>query len=942
MKNVWWVVLMLTLWIKTAECAPIDASPSHQWADSIYHSLTTEGLVGQLIDLRVAPEFSNIDTLQKLITAHHIGFITVVGGDAVATVRLLKNLQKSADVPVFVTCENDDGLNLPFRQKLQLPSPATLSKTGDSALLCEMLDLLAETYTDFGFHSHTYNPMQLAISTKKLEVVRQNDLADQCFACTGKGYQWKDLASTTNLHITGSWQELIGSDTPGTPFVDSKNPSTKVLFERWTQTNTPQSVVTIKSIPLSEDKAPGYLKKDLSNLLRTDLRFTGLLALDYDAALLQYPEEDDADHPGKFIQMGVDKIITSSGVGQMCNWLLSDLQNRVVTNSSLVEKVKKILRFKYQSGLHEKQVLVYENHIERKLENPQLDKVSFLAYRAAAEVVPGQHRVLPLSGVGDGTFASLSLGFSLTDTFEEALDNYAPFVRFKIPYPVADPFAISRVFERLKLFDHVVIILHTNDLFSFGQPILQMINTLNDHSKLVVVFFGKGIDVDELEGIDRLLMHEDNQMTQRIAACKVFGADMADSGLLTYGTPEMQGMDSRTLERIDAIVEEAIGMGAAPGCQIIVARNGTVVREEGYGHYTYDSLRPVSPGTIYDLASVTKVAATTQAVMKLVETGHIHLDSALSSYLPELKGSNKERLIIRDVLSHHSGLLAFYPFWIFTVKEDEKRAFYYRSRKDSTYANMVAPGMFASESLKDSLWQWTVKTRLRRKPRGEKQHGYNYSDLGFYLLQKLTDQCSGMSLDRLMDSLFFKPMGMGTMTFNPLCKFPYQRIAPTENDENFRLQQLCGTVHDEIAAMKGGVAGHAGLFSNAHDVAKILQMQLQGGRYGKKQLLASEVVDEFTSYCSACSRRGLGWDKVQKKEDEPNPGSRYASFESFGHLGFTGTVAWADPKFNLIIVFLSNRLYPEATNSRLADFNIRKRIQDVVYESIWNFEKQHY
>jgi CubicO group peptidase (beta-lactamase class C family) len=247
--------------------------------------------------------------------------------------------------------------------------------------------------------------------------------------------------------------------------------------------------------------------------------------------------------------------------------------------------------------------------------------------------------------------------------------------------------------------------------------------------------------------------------------------------------------------------------------------------------------------------------------------------------------------------------------------------------------------MFAAEDLKDSLWQWTIDTKLRKKENEYNTYDYKYSDLGFYLLQMLVERISHTSLDVYSDSLFYRPMGMSTMTFNPLCKFQLKRITPTEIDKNFRHVLVWGTVHDQIAAMKGGVSGHAGLFSNSHDVAKILQLQLQGGSYGGIRFLNSDIINEFTGYQSTESRRGLGWDKPEKG-DNYNPVSRYASHTSFGHSGFTGTIAWADPTFSLVFVFLSNRIYPSADNTKLIDLDIRKRIQDVVYESIWNFEKK--
>ena len=323
--------------------------------------------------------------------------------------------------------------------------------------------------------------------------------------------------------------------------------------------------------------------------------------------------------------------------------------------------------------------------------------------------------------------------------------------------------------------------------------------------------------------------------------------------------------------------------------------------------------------------------------MKLEENGLINVDSTLEVYLPELQESNKGSLVIRDILAHQSGLKAFYPFWRNTIEDEDKSLHYYKDKPSNDFNNTVAYGMFSAEELKDSLWHWTVETNLRKKGKHE-PFDYKYSDLGFYLLQVLVERVSEKPLDVYLDSAFYQSMGMSTMGFNPLCKFPLKRIAPTEQDMDFRHVLVWGTVHDQIAAMKGGVSGHAGLFSNAHDIAKIMQMHLQDGHYGGRQYLEKQTIEKYASQQHKESRRGLGWD-MPEKGDEYNPASRYSSFKTFGHSGFTGTVVWADPTFDLVYVFLSNRIYPNSTNIKLIDFNIRKRIQNVIYESMWNYDK---
>jgi CubicO group peptidase (beta-lactamase class C family) len=619
------------------------------------------------------------------------------------------------------------------------------------------------------------------------------------------------------------------------------------------------------------------------------------------------------------------------------------IEGREFRRNEIREKVKRNLRLKYECGLvRDTRTIVYDDHAVRRLQEPRLRSYSYQIYERASKSSLGTKSVLPIVDVEQHTFASLSLGYSKSKVFQETLEKYAPFVHYMLPDAAFNPYDLDNIARQLRQFDYVIIGLHTNDLVSLDQNTIDFLNDLNSMNNLVLAYLGKEINSQELNDLhSKIIMHEDNRFTQQIAAFRIFGADQKDLARLAYGLPEAAGMDSRTLSRIDEIVKEAIAAGATPGCQLLVARNGSVVMEKGYGYYTYDSIMPVDTRTIYDLASITKVAATTQAIMKLYEQGDIQLDSNVGKYLPELIGTNKEHLKIRDVLSHQSGLRAFYPFWRYTIDDNEQLLHYYKRYPDQDYSNTVALGMFAANDLKDSLWHWTIDTRLRRKRYSFEPYDYKYSDLGFYLMQTLFERVSNTNLDSYVDSVFYEPMGMGTMSFNPLCKHQHKRIAPTEYDRDFRHVLVWGTVHDQIAAMKGGVSGHAGLFSNAHDIAKMMQMQLQYGKYGGKQFLEHKTIAEFSSYQSPDSRRGLGWDKPEKKSDEYNPASRYASYDSFGHSGFTGTLAWADPAFDLVFVFLSNRIYPEISNPKLNELHIRKRIQDVVYESIWNFEKYY-
>lgn len=356
--------------------------------------------------------------------------------------------------------------------------------------------------------------------------------------------------------------------------------------------------------------------------------------------------------------------------------------------------------------------------------------------------------------------------------------------------------------------------------------------------------------------------------------------------------------------------------------------------DRSFGWQTYDNKIAVNDETIYDLASVTKVAATLQTVMFLHERGAIDINKKVSVYLPELASTNKKDLTLKDMLTHQSGLLPFIPMWPQTVKDKALNPYYYSSSRTDAYPLQVAPDLFVSPVIRDSAWHWAVNSRLLEKqPRTP--YAYRYSDMGSMILHRMADHLLDKPMDAFLQDHFYKPIGAETLGYLPLTRFPASRIAPTEIDTIYRKTLISGTVHDERAAMLGGVAGHAGLFGNATDLAKLCQMLLNGGQYGGVQLFRPETVELFTAKQYDNSRRGLGWDKPTVS-DWTGPTTMLASSRTYGHTGFTGTCIWIDPEFDLVFVFLSNRVWPDRSN-RLLNFNIRPRIQEIVYRSMFNY-----
>ncbi|WP_420317519.1 serine hydrolase domain-containing protein [Ekhidna sp.] len=398
------------------------------------------------------------------------------------------------------------------------------------------------------------------------------------------------------------------------------------------------------------------------------------------------------------------------------------------------------------------------------------------------------------------------------------------------------------------------------------------------------------------------------------------------SVLLGFTDPEQVGFHVKPHLGIDSLAMIAIKKYATPGIQLAVVKNGQIVLEKSYGYYTYDSLLEVSRNTVYDIASVTKVMATLPAIASLIDDGKIDLDDSLSQHLAAFKGSNKGKITIRQLLAHNGGLRSYVPFWSMMMTGDRLDAFYYQTPEDEA-RDIRTYGLEPHPSMLDSLKSFIVRSELIKNPQN-----YNYSDLGFMILHLLVEEVSDQPFDQYLSEKFYRPMELSRTSFSPIKNgISPKDIAPTEYDNRYRNYQVWGEVHDRNALVFGGVAGHAGLFSTARDLAKMMYMFLNDGYIGGHQYISKETLSQLNVRYFDDNRRGLGWDK---KDGEKDSASSYASDQSFGHTGFTGTMVWADPEQDLIYIFLSNRIYPDANNWRLGELNTRTQIHDVIYQSL--------
>ncbi len=628
---------------------------------------------------------------------------------------------------------------------------------------------------------------------------------------------------------------------------------------------------------------------------------------------------------------------------ELTNWV----SRKKIKKKTLIAKVRRVLNSKYDV-INKKHPPLFDP-VEEKILKRELTE-------GGITIVRDQQNQIPYRKLDGRHFASLSFGVFDNQPFKTSLDHYTYFSHFEEVDFLHDAKSLGNT---LTYYDHVIV------GFSFPDHVdvsnldvlerIEFLKKISEKTHVTVVVFAGNKWLESFSFIESLVMAYDNaRSTLSITPQILFGGiassgeipfDLGPSikagsgiatkalGRLAYTFPEQMGFDSLMEKKIDYIISAAIDSAATPGCQVLVAKDARVILEKAYGYFTYDSIQPVTRQTIYDLASVTKVVGTLQATMFLEGRGEVELDVNLSDYLSELKGTNKENLLIRKVLTHQAGLRSYFPFYQKTFRGDRLSPRYYQQNQQTSFDQIVAPGIYGHKALEDSVWSWTIQSRLREKPEWQTEYDYQYSDLGFLMMHKLNERLLNQPIEDFLSQNFYEPLGMSSTGYQPLCKFPLHDIAPTEIDYDFRNALVWGMVHDENAALTGGVGGHAGIFSTANDLAILMQMNLQDGYYGGLKYLEKGTVTKFAQKQFPGNRRGLGWDKPQFLGDYKNT-SRQSSVNTFGHLGFTGTAIWVDPDYDLIYIFLSNRVHPNRENDKLIIENIRSKIHDVIYQSM--------
>ncbi len=969
------------------------------WVDSVFNSLSLEERIAQLIMVEAWSDerYANDDEITRLISEYNIGGLIFMRGGPVRQAKMTNRYQSLTRTPLMIAMDAEWGLGMRLDSTMSVPRQLVMGAVQDNRLIYDMAAGLAGQMRRIGAHINFAPVLDINVDPGN-PVIGNRSFGEDKWNVTDKA-----------LHYMRGMQDngvlAVGKHFPGHGDTDMDSHFTLPVIS-----HSRERLDTLELVPFREliDKGAGgmmtahlhipvldptpSLATSLSpevveGLLRNELDFRGLIFTD---GLVMRGVSDFFPAGQLEVQAllaGNDILLMPSDADRAIAAISEAVESGIIDSVLIDEKCRRVLQAKYWFGLHTNRQIDTAN-IYRDLNKPSYELIGRKITGGSLTLLKNRNELLPLVRPDTLRIAAVSIGNGNRTAFQEALGLYAPVRHFSInKYATLQQF--SQLLGELDKFDLVVAGIHEPDgrrsrQYGISPQTSYFVRRLALRNNAVLAVFTSPYALsffDDLSEVEAIIMsYDDNSVAQEYTAQLIFGAipasgrlpvnasvrlvkgdgiDTFITGRLRYSIPEDAGLDSEKLKKIDELVEKAIEDKAMPGAQVLVARKGVVVYHRAFGYHTYRQTNPVRKTDLYDLASVTKIAASVPAIMRLIEEGRLDLGKTLGFYLPELEGTNKYDLVIKDVLMHQARLQPWIPFYYDTFESLVPDEELFSRRVSARYPYMLAANMFmnrnyrfidslfsdqaggdytvrvANRMFMNSAWRDSIYRRVDESPLRPRNQ-YLYSDLGYYYLKSIIERISSEPLDQYAWKNFYNPLGADRMTYLPLERYRETEIVPTENDVIFRRQLVHGHVHDPGTAMLGGVGGHAGLFSNANDLAKLMQLFLQGGVYGGVRYFEPGTIEWFTSAPNSDNgnRRGIGFDKPERNPSRNGPSAPSASPESFGHSGFTGTMAWADPEDEIVYIFLSNRVHPDQFNNKLQQMNLRTKIQQAIYEAI--------
>jgi len=942
-----------------------DSIQQQAWVNELIDSMTVEEKIGQLF---MVAAYSNKDEkhekfITDLIKNYHIGALIFFQDQPLKQAELTNKYQKLSKYPLLIGIDGEWGLNMRLKDTYRFPWNMTLGAVQHDELIEKMGLAIGEHCNRMGIHMNFGPVVDVNINPKNPIIGNRSfgedpyNVASKSVAFT-KGMQHKRvLASAKHFPGHGDTDADSHHELPLIDVSRERLDSVELYpYKQIIQEGIGAVMVAHLSVPALESKStlPSSLSKNVvTELLQKELGFNGLIITDAMnmKASANFASSEEINLGA--ILAGNDLLDVPLNIPETVALFKKALESGELTEERLNHSVRKILMTKYWAGLHNYKPIEVEGLLEdiNRIEDDVLHRD---LVRESLTLLKNDNKILPFGSLEKNKIAYVELGDDSGDVFVKTLNKYAEVT-------VVKGKTLDELITNLRPYQKVIIGYHKSNAnpwksFKFKNQELVWLQEIARNFDVVLDVFASPYSLLQLKSIANInaimLSYQNSEFSQDLSAQALFGAidvhgkiPVSINGFfkegdglylksiqrLGYEIPESVGMKSEQLARIDSVAKVVMDEEMAPGMQVLVARKGKVVFEKSYGYHTSAKQQKVQNSDKYDVASMTKILATLPLLMELEGKGAFGIDSTMGSLLPELVQSNKEDLTVKAVLSHHAQLKAWIPFYTETLDSTTNKPSkeYYRFQKSRDFDIKVASGLYLRSDYKDTIFSKIVQAEQRERP------GYKYSDLSYYLFKRYLENFYKKDLNELTQQHFYRSIGANNMSYLPLERFNRKEVIPTEKDSYFRYQLVHGYVHDMGAAMQGGIGGHAGLFSNANDVAKMMQLYLQGGYYGGVNYLKPETISKFNKryYEDEKNRKGLGFDKPQLKENEMAT-CGCVSDMSFGHSGFTGTFTWADPVSEIVYVFLSNRVYPTMENRGLVKNDIRPAIQQIVQDAL--------
>jgi len=962
---------VLKISLVTAAEPPFIRYKTDKWVIEQLKKMTLEEKIAQLMSIAVYPDLG-IESKNKVleqINLYKPGGILVMQGKPVETAKWINDFQQRSKIPLLVAIDGEWGLSMRIDSVMKFPYAQAIGAVQDSTFIYQMGRDYGYQLRMMGIHMN-FAPVADINTNPDNPVINFRSFGENKIDVSRKAW-WvaKGMQDVGVIPVAKHFPGHGDTDTDShkiLPFLShskARMDSLETYPFRYLSERGIIGIMTAHLNVASIDNSftPSSLsKKIVTGYLKNEIGFKGFIVTD--AINMKGVRTDKGNTELEALKAGNDRVEFVPDLQKAIQSVISAINEGYITVAEIDEKCITVLALKRWVHLNEYKPAETKN-LTTRLNSPSFEVTNRKLIKSSLTVLKNKG-ILPVQGLDTLKIASLIIGSNDISPFQQMLEKYTQIDHFTLSKNATENDWL-KIRTKLKNYNLVISGIQGINIYpanNYGITEIQRkaVGEIVQQNNSVFVLFGNVYSIKHFETIHHsnglIVAYQNTPLIQELAAQLIFGAFDATGKLpvsidyrfklndgieikrnnsLAYTIPEEMGIKSELLsKKIDSLAYLGLNNQAYPGCQVLIAKDGNVIFHKTYGHHTYDKTLKVNINDVYDWASITKVTGPLPAIMKLVDENKLDIQQPLSKYWPDFKNSNKENIKISEFLTHQSGIPAWIPFWqMATDKKGELNPDIFKHKSTDGFQVRVSENLYLKDDFQKLIYDSIRNTKL-----GEKK--YVYSCLSFHIYPLVIANLTGENYEEYLKKTFYRPLGATTITYNPYLHFTLNQIIPTEVDNLFRKQIIRGFVHDEGAAMLGGISGNAGLFGSTNDLAKLFQMYLQKGFYGGKRYISEETVNKFIKiqFPENNNRRGLGFDKPLINNKDNTLVNAYpainASKNSFGHSGFTGTFVWADPDNGLLYIFMSNRVYPTRENVNLFNLNIRTAMHHQIYDCI--------